>query len=238
MKIWLNHTLACPNDASYPLKLSIFQWESQKEKFRKLLDGFCSKKLYNFRNEESPLEIYTLESSHENDIVQKNIEQLTEETGIIHLVEIDDKIYLFDANIIDPVSLHVYARMYLDMLEEFALIFDRSTKKLENDVFHVVTHTLYSEMRTFLGESTKILNDRKQIEDFLRPRMQDLLYLNIFLTYFEIEEGLLVCSNCKRWYPIIKTIPRIYPKTMKREEMDHEFLKKWREYYPDDVILD
>ncbi len=238
MKIWLNHTLSCPEDASYPLHLLIFNWESQEDKFKKLVVGYRANKLHNYRNEESPLEIEILESSSESELVQKNIDQLKEETGIIHLAEKNDKFYLYDANTINPLTLHEYMRFYLDMLEEFAIINDFSKVKPANEAFHVVTHTLYSKMRTYLGESTKIHDDIKHIEEFLRPIFQDLLYLNIFLTYLEIEEGLLVCPLCKTWFPIIKTIPRIYPKTMKREEMDLKFLKKWRKLYPDGVIVE
>ena len=238
MKIWLNHTLACPNDASYPLELSIFIWESQEDQFAKLIDGYNTKKLYNFRNEESPLEIETLDSLSLEDIPKKNLSQLHEETGLIHLVKNDKIFCLYDANVIDPISLHDYMRSYLDMLEEFAIITDNSSIKPANDAFLIVTHTIYSKIRKFLGKSTTIPNEIEQIEEFLEPILQDLLYLNIFLTYFEIEEGILVCPKCKRWYPIIKTIPRIYPKTMKREEMDLEFLTKWRKLYPDDVIMD
>ena len=238
MKIWLNHTLACPDDASYPFSLSIFLWESTDDKFKKLLETYQAKKLYNFRSEESPLAIETIEAATENDITSKNFQQLHDESGIIHSVKIEDNIFLHDTNIIDPLPLHGYIRSYLDMLEEFALIYDQSKSKPSNDAFHVVTHTIYSKIRSSLGKSTEIQNDINDIEEFLSPIFQDLLYLNIFLTYLEIEEGLLVCSHCKRWYPIIKTIPRIYPKTMKRQEMDLEFMDKWRKLYPDDVVMD
>ena len=67
MKIWLNHTLACPDDGAYPLKLVIFTWESQEGEFKKLVEGYREKSLYNFRNEESPLNIETLDSTSEND---------------------------------------------------------------------------------------------------------------------------------------------------------------------------
>jgi uncharacterized protein YbaR (Trm112 family) len=54
----------------------------------------------------------------------------------------------------------------------------------------------------------------------------------------EIEEGLIICPQCKRWFPIIKTIPRIYPQNMKREELDLQFLEKWKKNYPNDVIIE
>ena len=238
MKIWLNHTLACPDDTSYPLGLSIFIWENQEDKFKRLFEGYRANILYNYRSEDSPLKIETIDPSSDGELLKKNLTHLHEETGIIHLVKKNDRFYLYDANVIDPLSLHDYMRFYLDLLEEFAIITDCSTVKSANDAFHIVTHTIYSKIRNLLGKSTNNKHSIERIEEFLGPIIQDLLYLNIFLTYLEIEEGLLVCPHCKRWFPIIKTIPRIYPKTMKREEMDLTFLKKWRKLYPDDVIID
>ena len=238
MKIWLNHTLACPDDASYPFSLLIFHWESSEDQFKNLLGAYQASTLYNFRNKESPLEIQTIESGKDNDTINKNLQQLQSETGIIHLVKSKDAVLLHDANVIDVLPLHGYLRHYLDILEEFAWVYDHSKFKPANEAFHVVTHTIQSKILSLMPKSTKIQNDIKHVEEFLIPILQDLLFLNIFLTYLEIEEGLLVCKQCKRWFPIIKTIPRLYPKTMKREEMDLEFKGKWSKLFPDDVVMD
>jgi uncharacterized protein YbaR (Trm112 family) len=238
MKIWLNHTLACPDDASYPLNLLIFKWESAEDQFKALLDAYRANALYNFRNEESPLAIEKIESATEKEIISKNMQQLQENSSIIHLVKQNDGIHFYDTNVIDPLPLREYIKSYLDILEEFSIIFDHSKSKPVNEALYVVTHTIYPKMRSIFSKIAKNLNDIKNVEEIISPIFQDLIFLNIFLTYLEIEEGLLVCTHCKRWYPIIKTIPRIYPKTMKRQEMDIEFRNKWSELYPDDVVKD
>lgn len=42
----------------------------------------------------------------------------------------------------------------------------------------------------------------------------------------EIWEGALICSECKRIFPIIDGIPWLYPKELKREDIEEEFFKK------------
>ncbi len=236
MKIWLNHTLACPNDGAYPLKLVIFTWENQKEVFQKLIKGYRAKFLYNFRNEESPLTIEILDSIAKNALIDKNISQLEEDSGIIHLVKENEEGVIYDTCVIDPLPIDRYFQYYLEFLEEFSTIFDRSEYASSLESFKLIVEEIQSTIKEAYLKSKEL--PFGDLNEFLRPFLQDLLFLNIYLTYMEIEEGVLVCPSCKTWFPVIKTIPRIYPKTMKREEMDLDFLTKWRKFYPDDVILD
>jgi len=41
----------------------------------------------------------------------------------------------------------------------------------------------------------------------------------------EIEEGILICSNCNRWYPIIETIPHMLPDDLREEKDDLSYEK-------------
>ncbi|TFG19788.1 MAG: hypothetical protein EU530_05270 [Promethearchaeota archaeon] len=236
MKIWLNHTLACPDDGAYPLKLVIFTWENQEEDFSKLVKGYGAKSLFNFRNEESPLNFEILDSMPMNALIEKNISQLEEDSGIIHLVKDNEEGVIYDTCVIDPLPIDRYFQYYLEFLEEFSAIFDRSEYTSATESFKLIVEEIQSTIKEAYVKSKEL--PFGDLNEFLKPILQDLLFLNIFLTYMEIEEGVLVCSSCKTWFPVIKTIPRIYPKTMKREEMDLNFLTKWRKLYPDDVILD
>lgn len=49
----------------------------------------------------------------------------------------------------------------------------------------------------------------------------------------EIEEGILICNACKKWFPIIGFIPRIIPKTI---EEHPDFFKKYKERLPEELI--
>ncbi|MCS7111370.1 MAG: Trm112 family protein [Ignisphaera sp.] len=42
---------------------------------------------------------------------------------------------------------------------------------------------------------------------------------------YEVKTGVIYCSNCHRWYPVIDEIPRILPDNYRRKEEDIQFLK-------------
>ncbi len=51
----------------------------------------------------------------------------------------------------------------------------------------------------------------------------------------EVKNGVLVCTNCKRWYPIIDEIPRMLPDNYRKEDEDRAFLKMYEYRIPDDI---
>ena len=68
------------------------------------------------------------------------------------------------------------------------------------------------------------------------PEGIDVLYR--YLNLLEVEEGLLHCSKCGRWYPIgnsVETIPELMPDDLRDAEKDTEWLRKWIEKIPDSV---
>ncbi|RLF14677.1 MAG: Trm112 family protein [Thermoprotei archaeon] len=52
----------------------------------------------------------------------------------------------------------------------------------------------------------------------------------------EVVTGVLVCSQCNRWYPIIEEIPRMLPDDLRDKEEDIEFLKKYKDKLPKEVV--
>ncbi|EWG07350.1 MAG: hypothetical protein ASUL_05141 [Candidatus Aramenus sulfurataquae] len=52
----------------------------------------------------------------------------------------------------------------------------------------------------------------------------------------EIVEGLLFCTSCKRWYPIIDEIPRMLPDNLRKKEEDLRFLEKNKTRIPKEVL--
>ncbi len=51
-----------------------------------------------------------------------------------------------------------------------------------------------------------------------------------------VEEGLLLCRACLRFYPITEEIPIILPDELRDKKKDMEFLKTWNESIPDDLL--
>lgn len=53
----------------------------------------------------------------------------------------------------------------------------------------------------------------------------------------EVDIGVLFCTKCKRWYPIIDEIPRMLPDQLRNEKEDLEFLRKYADKIPKKIVL-
>ncbi len=62
------------------------------------------------------------------------------------------------------------------------------------------------------------------------------LDLLVFREGEEIEEGILFCPSCYRWYPIIEAIPHMLPDDLREEGEEIEFLRKYRELIPPHIL--
>jgi uncharacterized protein YbaR (Trm112 family) len=51
-----------------------------------------------------------------------------------------------------------------------------------------------------------------------------------------IKEGVLFCSQCSRFYPIIEEIPVMLPDELRDKEKDIQFLQKWHEKIPSKIV--
>jgi uncharacterized protein YbaR (Trm112 family) len=51
-----------------------------------------------------------------------------------------------------------------------------------------------------------------------------------------VEEGLLLCRTCLRFYPITEEIPIILPDELRDKKKDISFLKTWNESIPIDLL--
>ncbi len=62
------------------------------------------------------------------------------------------------------------------------------------------------------------------------------LELHVFEEKEEIAEGLLVCPECDRWYPIIDEIPQMLPDDLREAKEDLPWLEKWRARVPERTL--
>ncbi|MDE1727048.1 MAG: Trm112 family protein [Thaumarchaeota archaeon] len=51
-----------------------------------------------------------------------------------------------------------------------------------------------------------------------------------------VSEGVIFCSKCSRFYPIIDEIPIMLPDELRDKNQDIEFLKKYKGSLPEKVI--
>jgi len=64
------------------------------------------------------------------------------------------------------------------------------------------------------------------------------LELLVFEEKEEIVEGLIICPKCSRWYPIRDEIPEMLPDELRKEVEDLQFLRKWKEMIPEEILLE
>ena len=50
-----------------------------------------------------------------------------------------------------------------------------------------------------------------------------------------VVDGVLVCSECGRYYPIIDEIAVLLPDNLRNKAEDMGFLKKWKDRLPDEI---
>jgi uncharacterized protein len=62
------------------------------------------------------------------------------------------------------------------------------------------------------------------------------LELHVFVEKEQISEGLLVCPECGRWYPIIDEIPELLPDDLREQKRELEWLRTWSEKAPQKVL--
>ena len=51
-----------------------------------------------------------------------------------------------------------------------------------------------------------------------------------------ISDGVLFCSKCSRFYPIIEEIPIMLPDELRDKKLEMDFLKKYKEDLPEKII--
>jgi len=62
------------------------------------------------------------------------------------------------------------------------------------------------------------------------------LQLHIFEEKEEIVEGVIICPECLRWYPIRDEIPEMLPDELREEKNELPFLRKWKDKIPQRII--
>jgi uncharacterized protein YbaR (Trm112 family) len=62
------------------------------------------------------------------------------------------------------------------------------------------------------------------------------LELLVFEEKEEILSGMITCTKCSRWYPIIDEIPHMLPDELREQNEDIPFLQKWKDKIPEKTL--
>jgi len=109
-------------------------------------------------------------------------------------------------------------------------------KEIRDRTDSLPTAELYVDVKKFI-ERLGVEDDRSEANLLSKyPEGMDVFYR--YLNLVEVEEGLIRCPECSRWYPIgsaVETIPELMPDDLREEDRDMEFIKKWEAKLPDEV---
>lgn len=98
------------------------------------------------------------------------------------------------------------------------------------------TLQLLKDLRKFVKKLEYEQFDEKRL---LKEFSEGIDILYRYLNLIEVEEGLLYCPECGRWYPIgssVETIPELMPDDLREKDRELEWLEKWRDWLPTKII--
>ena len=218
MRIWLLDILACPICKHYPLDLRVFSWETDEKAFSSIESAFKS---------------HQLPALEENCI-------LTLPNGkkdkCIKVVE-NGQLQVEDEFSREKKSLMDYLRIISEKSKSAETIDDltasSATKVLEQIKVQTISDVARASKQVETTGSKVTISEQKRILQGILPDMH-LLNWYFFLT--EVDEALINCKKCQRWYPVIETIPHMLPDDLRNADEDIAFLKKWSKRIPESIL--
>lgn len=69
-----------------------------------------------------------------------------------------------------------------------------------------------------------------------RKTLGELTYNDTTYDNVIVKEGVLFCSRCSRFFPIIDEIPVMLPDELREKEKDLQFLKEWEAKIPSKIL--
>ena len=208
MKLWLLEILACPIDKSFPLELTVFKWESEEkidDKINHLIEMYKKGQVLPPKTE-TPLHLE---------------------------IKDDNKLYINDFLILKPTPLETYLQELIRKLDEHDLVDDLSQWQGEI-ALKLCSETIKENLKDALKKITEIRStnptqeDSKEIMKIYEKIIPDLEFLNLFKYNLEIDEAVIKCPKCNRWFPVFETIPQMLPDEVRNSESDRKFKEKWK----------
>jgi uncharacterized protein YbaR (Trm112 family) len=203
MKLWLLDILACPIDHAFPLECNIFRWVTP-DKNEDAIKGL----LENYK--------------------QGNVLRAKAQSPII-ISENDNSVTVQDNLIIKPTEVTAYLTQMNNQIEEMKVVKDKS-----NWVGQTALDLIQKEIKTKLLDTKKTIEKAISIENkknVINQIILQLEFLNIFKYQLEVQDAVLKCPKCNRWYPVFETIPQMLPDNLRDKAHDQEFETEWKKHF-------
>ncbi|MFX1556433.1 MAG: Trm112 family protein [Promethearchaeota archaeon] len=181
-----------------------------------------------------PLKLYIFSFETELDHFQKilNIYERKEidsikEEKIIDIIKEGDQILVRDNIILERKPINSYLKHIVTSINEIKNINLDAVDNLIKKCFTIITSDIKENI-------TKAIES--QNVNYFENILPDIYFLNKIKMETEIRSGILFCTTCNRWYPIIDTIPQMLPDEYRNEREDVEFLKNNKHLIDDKFI--
>ncbi|MCF2141151.1 MAG: hypothetical protein K9W44_13915 [Candidatus Lokiarchaeota archaeon] len=202
MKLWLLEILACPIDKSYPLEFTILSWNDPESTHSKIKNLLLNYPSGNVLFEEMSSPIHYEQSDSTGEWI------------------------ISDDLIIKPFPFEQYIQQLLEKIKELEVVHDAGLKEGEE-----LLNFIRSEIKTKLEDAFKKIKQKIEIPAIIKTILPDLELLNLYKYHLEIEDAVIVCPKCHRWFPVFDAIPQLLPDALRKSEEDDLFKKKWNHQF-------
>ncbi|MFX1451439.1 MAG: Trm112 family protein [Promethearchaeota archaeon] len=147
--------------------------------------------------------------------IRRDLDFIKEEKIIETYIE-DNEFFLKDNIIIEKMKLIPYLEILKSSLDEFENVYDRTSNLLSKKCVNLMKSDVKLRINKFY---------ENPISSKLENIIPELFFINKIKLELEIKSGILFCSECKRWYPIVDTIPQMLPDKYRDKKKEIKFLE-------------
>jgi len=164
-----------------------------------------------------------------NNIEKKEISKIRNDVNV-KIFKSEDDIKIRDLIVREEKGFYQYIGELNNIYNDILSIED-DTKTDSSKILEVIKKELFDKIKNYEERNPK--NQFKLLE-----QIEYYIFLsNWYLFTAEIEDGIMICDKCRRWYPIIETIPQMLPDEIRNEKSEIRFLEKWKELIDEKTLL-
>ena len=170
-----------------------------------------------------PLQLYIFSFENPNELFSsileiakyKDLKRIKSE-NVVKTSQVDGQLNVQDDIVLEKTPVLSYLDLIKRSLDELESVVDLTEIKSSKTLLNYIRSDIYKKIEN----SSKIL-PKNDVDDIL----PELVIINKYKFEIEIDTGILFCPECKRWFPIIDTIPQMLPDDYRDEKLELEFLK-------------